>query len=503
MINQHTADPEATRDIQTIDVMTEATSKKTTQRLTPFERYMVAEDRASYPMAFAFCVECTGQVDRSRLQSSFDHALQKQPLLIARLRKGVFSSHWYWEPFEGRSILWHEDGADARQMINRSPDLDSGVGVELHVAVTREVSKLIFNFHHATCDGLGALQFIESVLVEYELRSNDEQPAEADFDFARRRLEGRGQFVTPCPTPLTRKQIVSGLLRESSKVVLRRPQPIPVTRRPEADSESPETGVHLFSLPQSISDQLSKLARRRDVTLNDLLVRDLFLTLRKWFRDHGHTKSGDWVRVLVPTNLRDESMKDMPAANVLGYAMITRRLEECDSDDELLAAISADMTAVRDWGLGSLFVKALSIVDRVPGLLFAICRCSRRFSTMILSNLGNLGRLLGQTLPTDGEQLQAGNLTIENVWAIPPVRPGTRASLVVCRYGGRICFSMRVDSRWLTDDDARELAGKYCARLEETVAGKIEYSDTEALHVSSESDQVDVSDSTKRGAFEK
>lgn len=449
-------------------------------RLTPFERYMVAEDRAAYPMSFEFWLSCEGSVDRELLAKAYERVIRCHPLTCAVLRKGVFRSSWTWNDDLKKTLVWHDDELSCRESLYRSPDIESGVGVELHGVRSDAATKLFFNFHHAVCDGLGAMQFINGVMSEYDYlwRSDHEtgdqeahtghlsvqEPSDSTFETAQERLKGRNEFVIPAPVKLTRKQAISGMTRELCKVIFRRPKAIPAVHRSPSNDERQEN-VRLVSLAEDTTKKLGEVARAQGSTLNDLIVRDWLLTLRGWFQVKSPATTSGWLRVLVPTNLRDPSMSDISAANILGYAMVTRRLGECDSEAELLSSISADMSAVRDWGLGALFVTGLGFVDAIPGLLWLICRCSRRFSTSLLSNLGNVSRHFDEQLNLKGGTIQAGNLNINRISAIPPVRPGTRVSMVVARYQGQLDFSIRYDARWFDEDSIRDLVDRFTSQL--------------------------------------
>ncbi len=51
--------------------------------LTPFENYMVADDRPEYPMTFIVEFEFDGQLDPPAFEAAIDDALQRHPLLRA------------------------------------------------------------------------------------------------------------------------------------------------------------------------------------------------------------------------------------------------------------------------------------------------------------------------------------------------------------------------------------------------------------------------------------
>lgn len=53
--------------------------------LTPFERYMMMDERAGYPMTFPLVWRVTGGIDRVQFEAAFQEALSWHPLLRGRV----------------------------------------------------------------------------------------------------------------------------------------------------------------------------------------------------------------------------------------------------------------------------------------------------------------------------------------------------------------------------------------------------------------------------------
>src|SRR5262249_25603423 len=75
------------------------------------------------------------------------------------------------------------------------------------------------------------------------------------------------------------------------------------------------------TLDRAQSQRLQHTAQEARVAVNDLLLRDLFLVLSTWNREHGARTSS--LRINVPTSLRNSSDRLLPAANSLGFAFVT------------------------------------------------------------------------------------------------------------------------------------------------------------------------------------
>lgn len=223
----------------------------------------------------------------------------------------------------------------------------------------------------------------------------------------------------------------------------------------------PAVACPVLAIDQDVFRRYSKAALTVGATANDVLLRDLFVTIRKWNEQQGASSRRGWIRVTVPTSLRSRGEARMPATNVLGYALMGRPVQACDGSSDFLQRLVADMEAVRKWGIGSFFVTGLGIVDRVPGLLKTTCHFSRRFSTAVLSNVGDPVRRLRCRLPQHDGTFIVGNTTLKNIYGVAPVRPGTRVAIVATSHAGGLTLAMRFDPEWLDERDAEAFLSKY------------------------------------------
>ena len=86
--------------------------------------------------------------------------------------------------------------------------------------------------------------------------------------------------------------------------------------------------------------------------------------------------------------------------------------------------------------------------------------------------LSYLGRVLARTpLPRQDGRLVAGNVVLERVGGVPPVRPLTRAAIVVLEYAGEISISLRCDPHLFTPGDTRALLEIYVSQIRATIRG--------------------------------
>ena len=67
-----------------------------------------------------------------------------------------------------------------------------------------------------------------------------------------------------------------------------------------------------------------------------------------------------------------------------------------------------------------------------------------------------------------------GDLVLERVAGVPPLRKLTRAAVIVTEYAGQATICLRCDPRFFDRAQTRELLGAYTTRLRETLRGASE-----------------------------
>ena len=435
--------------------------------LVSFERYMLADDRPSYAMTFFIRVELEGDVDRQAMDAAFNDALGRHPLLTARVtRRGLRLCWGQWDGARPQ-LRWDCLDAEPDLPVGQPIDVRHGVGIDGYVHTSGGKATLVVSFHHAACDGIGGFRFVGDLLAYYGRRTASENdPAPTLLPINAENLRYRGMFDIQTPTAVSAWDVLKGTIREGWKVMSRRPLPLMNRNRPRGEARKRWATMPVAVLEPEMYRRFCERAAQLGVTANDLMLRDMFLTAHEWNNSRGGHGTRGWLRINMPTTLRGKRDSRMPAANVLGYALVTRHTDECGDPNRLLADIAADTEAIRTWSLGALFVEAIRRADRVPGLLAVGARISRRFSTLVLSNLGDPSRRFRARFPRSHGQIRAGNLTVKSMIGIPPIRPGTRAALALFSYAGKLAIALHSDPRWFSTEDAREFLALYRQRLE-------------------------------------
>ncbi|TWU25708.1 acyltransferase PapA5 [Bythopirellula polymerisocia] len=430
---------------------------------------MLIDDRPTHPMSFFLKLTLSGNCDSESLRAALSIALQRHPLLLATIEKGKKDS-LYWTNVERKDVelKWFP----FNDPIRAEPiDLFSECGMRLSARRLESKTELELQFHHSCCDAIGALQFIEDLLVAYAAAvENAPEPtlfrSIDEYDLRDRGRFGLSQWklIKMLPT------LTVGLLG-ALQFLMRQPVSIEPIEIEAATAELPHSFPTSHGQQFSDSETAGLLAAARDVgaTVNDLLVRDLFLALGEFRKARKLGDGSEWLRISIPMNLRTQHFKRSSAANVVSMVFLDRRPQSFDDGLSLLNTIGHEMQEIKRKRLGLIFPLMLQFMRSLPGAVTRLQQMSEKQvcnATTVLSNLGK--PLRDVPLPRSDEKIVAGEMTLERIEFLPPVRPYTSAALGVSTYAGRLDISIHYDSRAITAANARELLEVYVERLRNT-----------------------------------
>ena len=440
--------------------------------LTVFERYMLLDDRPEYPMTFPMEFEFQGEVERGALEAALDEALARHPLLSARMEEGGRGGPCFVAGPEDRPRLaWETAGGPLPFPAGEPIDLTREAGSRFWLRQGDGCATLNTQFHHACCDGMGAFRFLGDLFAGYGQRTAGEGPRPEMAPWDLEALRTRDQFAFAPPEPVGLPRILWSTVVETTKWALRRPRPLAV---PAASNGAlaeprpyPDLAVHQFDEPQSRA--LRQQASQCGATVNDLLLRDLFLTMAEWNQEHGAGRKEGWLAINMPQNLRQRSDERMPAANKMGYVFLTRHTRQLDDADTLLQGIRTETELVKQWSAGLFFISGLQWSLKVPGLCRRLMAGNGCFATTVLSNLGDFGRRVPGRFPREGARLLIGNLRLDACRLAPPPRPLTHATLAVFTYANRLNLNL-LRGRDFPAPAAQQLLAAYVARVEQSLS---------------------------------
>jgi hypothetical protein len=438
---------------------------------TPVEYYYWCDDRPEYPTCFPLELEFSGSLDRNCFARAWTETILRHPMLSALVDDSGPRPIW----IEGKGELPKFDWAEAGVPISGSTepiDLTAKAGIQCWLRIGSQSSRVLMRFHHASCDGLGASQFVEDLLIHYHREAHGKENGITIRSLQPDRLSRRLTFarIAERPSFWLKFRYAMAISSFWAPLLLRRPAPLAKL----ADGAGGETREADRSFVTELLDKntvrsLKQKATSCGVMLNDLLLRDLFMVIGKWQTQNGG-RAGDWLRVNVPVSLRGAGDRVLPAANRLGFVFLTRRLRDCRDGTSLLQSIHEEMTRIRKKNLALRFVGGLAVASRIDGMMKWFLNRKRTYATIVFSNLGRV--LNVRQLPRRQRQIVSGGILLKQVSAVPPIRPLTRASIAVITYGEEVTVNLQGDLNYFDIAQVSELLGRYVARLKQTANGE-------------------------------
>jgi NRPS condensation-like uncharacterized protein len=362
--------------------------------------------------------------------------------------------------------------------------LRSETGLRIWVRQGDGAAQVTLQFHHACCDAIGALRFIGHLLAAYDARTASEGVCQPRFATLNRcdlsDLLRRGQFAVPQSAQKNRMRTLWAGIVDGVRWLKRRPAILcPNMAAPPGKSASQNTPAvrsfleihhHAFDRPET--QKLRQLATRQGVTVNALLLRDMFQTLQQWNAGQASASAKRWLRIAVPVNLKYGEHDRTSATNGVSYTFVTRHRNQCTATQDLHALLrgihqETDVTTRTRRAL--MFLRSFRSMECIPGAIRFFMRSNRCFATVVLSNLGEMGLQFGKQFPCESGKIMAGNLVLEEIFAAPPVRPNTRAAFMAGTYDECLWVCLRSDPHVFTADESQRLLSLYVDRLQRTM----------------------------------
>ncbi len=424
-------------------------------RVTSIEHYHLIDDRPDQPNVISCELTVSGPFDLDAAMQAARQIAPRQPMACARLEKG----HWgrrYWVA-DNQSIeqLRWETMDEAASDSPRSVDLWHGPAIRLLMQSNGETTRLSFRIPHAAVDGVGGLQCLVEWLIAYhQVITGAERPRLRQLDvgqLARRnhlRLLSREFIAKLWIQPIAMLGASKFLLREVTSL-----------SNAQGDEQPLDASRDFQYLSRDISpDALRRLqqdARSAGATVNEFLVRSVFLGIHGFLKAAGRHQEGQWLRLMIPINIRDYADRRMPAANRASIVQLDRTDRDFADPDGMIWGLNYELGNIRKWNLEKTFLLIVRCMSVVPGLIRRSTRKKICRATSVLTNLGSpLDRV---KLPRRDGKLVAGNLIIEDIDLIVPLRPLTAVGFAAVRYAGQQKLTLHYDPIQMSGEQAKQL----------------------------------------------
>lgn len=436
--------------------------------LAPFELYYDFDDGPEYPTTFPVELRFSGPLNRAWFECALRDTVARHPLLAARIQDCKGGPCWVASQ-DLPPLDWNDYDVPIRVATGDAVDLRTGTGFRTWVRASQQQARVLFQVHHACCDGLAALQLVQELLARYRIASGDSDGERLLRKIDPQLLTARDVLATEQPR---KSSVWTGILdgwytlKLWSSILWKSPEVLQPPRGGKA--EDPGRELLEFQVEALASDEtaaLRKLAIACGATTNDLLLRDLLLVLRRWNDRQAGPRLGR-LRITVPVSVRTRADAAMPAANRIGYGFVTARLDERDDPAAVLGIVREETRRIKDWHLGLYFLGGLSFARKFPGMFASVMRRERSFATAVLSNVGRFSP--DPSLKPD-EKWHCGDLTLEWIGGAPPLRRLTRAAIIVIEYAGQASLCLRTDPHYFDDVATRELLTALVEQVRESI----------------------------------
>lgn len=436
--------------------------------MAPFEQYMLDDDRDSHPMTIVLELDLQGVMRRREFEEALEVARARHPMLRAHAQRRWLRRPRWVDAGDARPFVhWGSLGEPLDCPHGDRIDLTREIGVRFWVRVGDDATKLVVQFHHACVDANGAMIFLSDLFAHYAHLVGDPRPDFMPVDITK--LAARGDLKVTCAEAIGYGRFVLEASWNAIKLLFRAATPlaIPQTASRNLEGQSPFPSTHTRTLAPRVFRGLKQIARESQVTINDLLLRELYLTMKGWNRRHSSDRKRKWLGIVMPCNLRSVEHMEMPAANVMSYGFLLRHVRECTASEELLESIHRESLLIQRRSYPAIFTSILRFCVRWPRGLWVFNRLPRCSASAVLSYVGNPTRVITAQFPfSENGHAVLGNLTLTGINAAPPVRPWTRASFSVWHFNNELRVSVHWDRHAFTSDHAQKLLDEYVARIE-------------------------------------
>lgn len=437
--------------------------------LTPYEEYQVLDDYPAYPNTIAARFRFSGRIDLDRFHEATRLTLLRHPLAccgIERLANRWGRKHWHWVP---RTFDQFPIQILSKNQISGIPhlspiDLHQGVAGRAIVVQDEESSDLIIQGHHAFVDGVGGLQ----ILIDWmKLYDRLESPSSKSADlpaYDDQELIHRGDFGFRSWSYWKKAHRYALGLYGVHEFLMHRAASLSPRPLSPLDSVPPDPYPRSMTFESAELDLEKHLRRasQRPATANEMLLAALFGAIADWRQERGIGREEDWLRLMVPMNLRELRHRRLSAANRVSFISLDRRLAQCHDYKSLLRSIHGQMKVIHDHDLRLTFHSMLHVSRFFPGGLKSLAKPQRCGSTAILTNLGEPFRRL--PLRQDQQKWCTGSLRLEGIDLLAPLRPHTNVAFAAFRYAGRQCLTLNYDPRTLDETSAQDLLARFVTR---------------------------------------
>lgn len=450
--------------------------------LTAFEKYMILDEHPGCEMVIMIEWAFKGKINRDLIVEAYKRVVKHEPLFKAVLSKEKNRFNWNVDDQFLMPLLF--------ETTEKSIEQDEGTRNVLPINIEKCCGKIIlreyvdgvafeFYIHHTIGDGIGVNQLLADWIKEYDLLLHGQDNTEElnyhpDVSLFGRRAESHfvpsKQFSFATMLYTRYKGIIQWLLH----------RPLSILKKPKATSAqlSDQRPMYWRRFGQEFFLQYKQLAKTKGVSVNTLMMRDLFITLRKWIEKYpvdntAVERQKRWFRLLMPMNIRTDFHRTIPCAMIVGYIFIDRKPVECDRTKEFLDGIHDKITTCRNFNLGTSFTNGIAFVDKFPSLLSRLITDKYCYCTITLSSVGNICKSCQQEDYRNNDDIKVEHdqypLQLFRMIGAPPIRPHMPISIGVMQRQNEAFISCQYDLNAMSEQTMMEFYNMFVEEMKQTL----------------------------------
>ena len=454
-------------------------------RLTPFEEYFFEHDDPKSPSTFYFRFKFAGKLDLQVVRRALDRVAALHPLATSKIVVGKRRRLRWEEAGCGIPMLPLNLGSDSLNSdteFSVMPQLDITKGPSLAVGFAADPDGaffvLVFCVHHCAFDGGGFFQLFSDWLVAYSCYAGNPSP---DVDLQCLETYVRGDLRQRCRPNLSlgeqwkllpgQWKSVRAAFQVLNRTTITLTNLIPSTENQKTITNGGQgKGFRVITRTLRIqpTKDLSDTARRLETTSNNLLARDMFVSIAKWQSMNQFQPNGSHFRVMIPINERTGQNSNMSACNHCTLINLDRSVNELDDADELAVSIRQEMNVIKRWRLSLNFWRCLAIFGKLPRALTRRLDVDSISATTLLSNMGNLSEKIDVAARQSPwpERMP----TIESLEIVPTIHKGMAASFALSYFRQRLSITMQFKEELINVESATRLITIFEASILRTAA---------------------------------
>lgn len=412
---------------------------------------MLLDDRPSHPMVIVMRLDFTGGPPPAGLAAAFTATVSQEPLLAARIARRCGRPRWMAAPPPTLAPMTDASPpADAASLAPWLPRIDPDTGPMLQASLASHPGgwSIVVAVHHAACDGLGIVGFVErwlSAAAGTDAR-RPRPPAESLAALGRRgRVAGSWrEFARLLPRLAKGLEGVKQFMAREV-IDLGNGPPLPAGGSSAAPADRWQPAIIATTLDADLVRRLDARALAAKVMVNDLLMAAVMTTLGAHVEARATpVDAAAWIRLATPMSLRTKSDHALPAANRVSMVFLDRQPGDRRDAPRLVQSFKDEMDIIRDHALGHIFPLSLAVGRLLPGGLRRTTRRPKPQATAVLSNLGRCFHR--SPLADNAGSIRLGESRLAGWWIVPPVRPGTALAAATHETGGRRTIALHLDS---------------------------------------------------------